>query len=84
MPLYEYQCQECGQTTEILITAGDDTKPRCGQCGSGQLKKLLSAPSSMSGVARDKLPGQSDTGCCGMSSGHSSCAGPGSCCGRAK
>ena len=79
MPLYEYHCRDCGKTVEILVTAGDDTN-----CDSRKLDKLLSAPSSMSGVARNRLPGAGDTGCCGMSPTQASCAGPGSCCGRVK
>ena len=84
MPLYEFQCNTCGKTMEILLTAGDDTKPQCSYCGSRKLNKLMSAPSSMSGDAKNRLPGAGDTGCCGMSPAHASCAGPGSCCGRAK
>jgi putative FmdB family regulatory protein len=84
MPLYEYQCRDCGKTMEILITAGDDTRPQCRHCGSRKITKLMSAPSSMSGVVKGRLPGASDTGCCGESPAHASCAGPGSCCGRAK
>lgn len=84
MPLYEYHCRDCDKTVEILVTAGDDNKPQCPDCSSKNLDKLLSAPSSMSGVAKNRLPGAGDTGCCGMSPAHASCAGPGSCCGRVK
>ncbi len=84
MPLYEYQCRDCDKTMEILLSPGDGAKPECRYCGSKNLTKLLSAPSSMSGVAKNRLPGAGDTGCCGMSPDQATCAGPGSCCGRAK
>jgi putative FmdB family regulatory protein len=82
MPLFDYFCEDCGKTTEILITNSQDT-PACTHCGSGNLKKLLSAHSSMSGPAKNSLPGLGDTACCGSAPGQAAgCAGPGSCCGR--
>ena len=82
MPLFDYFCEDCGKTSEILITTSQDA-PACSHCGSSNLKKLLSAHSSMSGPARNSLPGLGDTGCCGSSPGEAAgCAGPGSCCGR--
>jgi len=81
MPLFDYFCEDCGKTTEILIKNSQDT-PACGNCGSRNLKKLLSAHSSMSGPAKSSLPGLGDTACCGSSPGEAAgCAGPGSCCG---
>jgi len=82
MPLFDFLCQDCGQTTELLVATHSDS-PSCGACGSTNLKKLLSAPSSMSGVANNRMPGPGDTACCGSSPSQASCAGPGSCCGRA-
>lgn len=84
MPLYEYACTRCGRTMEILVSPGEDDQPRCPHCGSRELDKLLSAPSSMSGVRKNRLPGPSDTGCCGKSPSEATCPGPGSCCGRIK
>ncbi|WP_124329359.1 FmdB family zinc ribbon protein [Desulfonema ishimotonii] len=81
MPLFEYLCQDCGKICEILIAASDDA-PECTACGSTRLKKLLSASSSVSGSARNSMPGAGDTACCGSSPGHAGCAGPGSCCGK--
>jgi len=81
MPLFEFLCLDCGQTTEILIAASDD-RPQCGRCQSHNLKKLLSAPSSLTGATPHDLPGPGDTACCGSTPGHAGCAGPGSCCGK--
>ena len=82
MPLFDYLCLDCGQTIEVLV-AGSTDHPTCESCGSSKLKKLLSAPASMSGVAKQTMPGPGDTACCGTSPSQASCAGPGSCCGRA-
>lgn len=81
MPLFDFLCQDCGKTSEILVS---DTQMliQCLACGSTKLNKLLSAPSSLSGPSSNSMPGPGDTACCGSSPGHSNCAGPGSCCGR--
>mmetsp|Transcript_818 Transcript_818/g.649 ORF Transcript_818/g.649 Transcript_818/m.649 type:complete len:84 (+) Transcript_818:3403-3654(+) len=82
MPLFDYLCLDCGKTSEVLI-AGSDDFPECSFCSSRKLKKLLSAHSSMSGPAKNSMPGLGDTACCGSSPGEASgCAGPGSCCGK--
>ena len=33
MPLYEYECQECGQKIEVLQRFGEAPKATCDQCG---------------------------------------------------
>ena len=81
MPLFDYLCVECGKMNEVLVTSSDD-QPQCEGCGSDNLKKMLSAPSSLSGAARDRMPGLGDTACCGSSPAEANCAGPGSCCGK--
>lgn len=43
MPLYEYQCQECGESLEAIQKFSDPPYAICPQCG-GALKKLVSAP----------------------------------------
>ena len=82
MPLFEYLCLGCGHVTEALITSSDD-EPACSACQGRNLKKLISAPSTASGLAQDRMPGAGDTACCGSSPGMApGCAGPGSCCGK--
>lgn len=81
MPLFEFLCVECGATSEVLVASSNEL-PTCKACGSMNLKKLLSVPSSLSGVARQRLPGSGDTSCCGSSSAQVGCAGPGTCCGK--
>jgi len=81
MPLFDYLCLDCGESNEILITQTDD-HPQCNICGSRNMKKMLSAHSSISGTAKNGTPGIGDTTCCGSSPGEAGCAGPGSCCGK--
>ena len=81
MPLFDFLCMDCGETSELLI-AGSGERPRCKTCGGHNLKKLLSAHSSLSGPNKNRMPGPGDTACCGLSPGQADCAGPGSCCGK--
>lgn len=43
MPLYEYECLNCGKRTEVLQKMSDAPLATCPTCG-GEVKKLLSAP----------------------------------------
>ncbi len=81
MPLFDYLCQDCGELKEILVTTSYE-RPQCQACGSSNLKKMLSAHSSLSGEPTHRFPGHGDTACCGTSPVHADCAGPGSCCGK--
>jgi putative FmdB family regulatory protein len=44
MPLYEYQCQQCGKRSEVLQRMNEPPLTECPVCG-GTLKKLISSPS---------------------------------------
>ncbi|WP_263080198.1 zinc ribbon domain-containing protein [Endozoicomonas sp. Mp262] len=44
MPIYEYQCQSCGEVTEAIQKISDPVLTDCPDCGKADLKKLLSAP----------------------------------------
>jgi len=44
MPLYEYECVDCGQRTEALQQHSDPPRTVCPACG-GKLRKLVSSPS---------------------------------------
>lgn len=43
MPLYEYRCQSCGRTREVLQKMSDAPLTVCEDCG-GEMKRLVSAP----------------------------------------
>ena len=40
MPLYEYQCGDCGQISELLIRSNE--APVCSGCAGTQMTKQLS------------------------------------------
>ena len=81
MPLYDYLCLDCKRLSEVLVTTSTE-EPQCSDCGSANLKKMLSAPSSLSGSSAQSMPGPGDTACCGSAPMQAGCAGPGSCCGK--
>jgi putative FmdB family regulatory protein len=59
MPIYEYRCQQCSHTFELLVR--DDGTARCPHCGSTALVKLLSVPYVSSG----QMTRQAGHTCCG-------------------
>jgi len=79
MPIYEYQCLNCGERIEALLTAGDRPPEECPSCG-GRLAKVLSKP----GGFQFKGPGfyatdygRGSSSCCGQSQ---PCNNPKRCC----
>jgi len=43
MPIYEYQCTECGYQTEVLQKISDEPLKDCPECGKPAMKKMVSA-----------------------------------------
>lgn len=43
MPIYEYQCQACHESLEVLQKLSDAPLLECPQCGEPSLKKKVSA-----------------------------------------
>lgn len=43
MPIYEYQCGECGRRTEALQKISEAPLTDCPSCGRPALRKLISA-----------------------------------------
>jgi putative FmdB family regulatory protein len=74
MPIYEYKCQACGETSEFRINTSSRGKAlTCSKCGSGKLERKISAVSISTG--RSEPVGHS---CCGNAG--QGCSTPGSCC----
>ena len=44
MPLYEYECEACGQRFEKIQKFSDAPIEVCAKCGKGPVHKLLSSP----------------------------------------
>ena len=46
MPLYEYQCQKCGERVEMIQRFSDPPYTHCPNCG-GAMRKLISPSAIM-------------------------------------
>lgn len=44
MPLYEYKCDACGATFELIQKFSDPPADTCQKCGKGPVQKLVSSP----------------------------------------
>ena len=44
MPLYEYKCDACGATFELIRKFSDPPADTCPKCGGGPVQKLVSSP----------------------------------------
>jgi len=43
MPIYEYQCEECGKISEFLLIRTDEKSiPQCKRCKSKKMTRVLS------------------------------------------
>ena len=43
MPIYEFQCQSCGNEVEVIQKISDDPITDCEACGKPEMKKMVSA-----------------------------------------
>ncbi len=69
MPIYEYTCDKCGRTFELLL-ASRSAKASCPDCGSSRLTRLFSTfaahdGSAASPCAEGKCPGSGPSSCAG-------------------
>lgn len=79
MPIFEYQCEECGNEFEELVFSRDECPP-CPKCASDKTCKLMSAVRSRVGGGAPDSQGEgpaapsAPSGCAGCSGGNcSSC-----------
>ena len=47
MPLYDFECQDCGRRFVDLVFEDDEENPVCPKCGSTNTLRLISEPSPM-------------------------------------
>jgi putative FmdB family regulatory protein len=45
MPIYEYECQKCHETTEVMQKMSDPAPAKCPKCGSKKLQRVMSQTS---------------------------------------
>ncbi|MHC4932567.1 MAG: FmdB family zinc ribbon protein [Planctomycetota bacterium] len=55
MPIYEYDCLQCGGRFEALLRTSDEV-PSCPECGSEEIKKVFSLFASPAKGAEGPAP----------------------------
>ena len=79
MPIYEYECADCGKISEILVRGELNNDIKCPKCRGSNLKKLITASYAI------RMNGMSNTSstCCGRDERCDSppCGSGGGCCG---
>ena len=63
MPIYEFQCQECGHVTSFLERYSNDAAHVCEKCGSKKTERLFSRFAAKSAQASQN-GGSCPTGTC--------------------
>ena len=81
MPIFEYQCKECGKRFEALVLAAKRATPECPKCRSRKVEQQLSvfavAGAGKSGSAGDFSSAAGEdgaSGSCGDPRGPGACA----------
>lgn len=78
MPIYEYRCEECGATFELLQTGGVKRAPAaCTRCGAKKTTRLFSRFGFTSGSVTRTSSGGGGCGSCRPSPGQCSTCGGG-------
>lgn len=44
MPMYDYECPDCGAIFEVIVEGGGNPPPLCPRCERGETRKLMAAP----------------------------------------
>jgi putative FmdB family regulatory protein len=67
MPIFEFQCDDCGTKFEKLVRrAGETSDVACPSCGDAHVTEQLSTfAAHANGSAKDAMPG-CGSGMCGM------------------
>ena len=67
MPLYEYECSECGKRFDRLVSAAVADDAECPRCGARQVRRLISVIAGLGGSSAEPAP-QCGQGACGACS----------------
>ena len=42
MPIFDFQCQDCGEKFDLMISNAEKAKATCPDCNSSNIKQMLS------------------------------------------
>lgn len=46
MPIYEFECKDCGKVFELTMKMSDPNPSSCPECGKGSIQKLIGRSTS--------------------------------------
>ncbi|MBU1171006.1 MAG: zinc ribbon domain-containing protein [Proteobacteria bacterium] len=70
MPLFEYECNACNHTFDVLMLSSRDPEPVCPKCRHDGVKKIMSAGHILGGRSSGhSFQGASPNGGCAPSGG---------------
>lgn len=67
MPIFEFQCEDCGEIFEELLFRGNDSEVKCKKCKGTRVHKLISRVAFKSGETFVGSTGSSCRSCSGKS-----------------
>jgi len=63
VPIFDFECKDCGKKFDLMISNADKDKVKCPQCGAGNIKQLISLFNSSSGVRKSSNMPPDCAGC---------------------
>jgi putative FmdB family regulatory protein len=70
VPLYDYQCGDCGTAFDALVPAGRADRERCPDCGAEARRLLSLVAAPVRGTDGEAMPVAGGGGCCGGACGN--------------
>lgn len=64
MPIFEYECSQCGHVTSFLEKVGAKGPHKCEQCGSNKTKKAFSTFAAQVAPSAAPVPSCANAGSC--------------------
>ncbi|HWP96612.1 MAG TPA: zinc ribbon domain-containing protein [Syntrophomonadaceae bacterium] len=69
MPIFDFQCQDCGGKFDLMIRNKEKEEATCPSCHSRNIKQLLSGFNTGSGSGSSKVPAPDCSQGCPMAGG---------------
>jgi putative FmdB family regulatory protein len=65
MPIFEFKCRKCGAKFEELLRSSDSSSVTCPDCGSSEIKRLMSTFACSGGSGfKTSIAGSGGCGSC--------------------
>lgn len=67
MPIFEFQCRQCGMVVEKLVFRREEPSPSCPGCSAPEMERIPSVPAVQTRSGHDpaRFPCEGSGSCCG-------------------